>query len=136
MGPLELTTFLDLWQAKTFTIAAAVKAGSASQARIFLQSDAALAAADYSDYHTGGGAWEILTKTVTTEAAADRLIFGIESTSAGNVDVDACVVVIGDLAPQRFVPAEVVFNDNELALDVVFGNGQDAGRYLAGMQRR
>lgn len=115
---LSTTTFLDRWQSKTFSLVAAVKASALNQARLFLQSDAALSdPADYSAYHSGGGDWERLEVTLTTEAAADRLIFGIENDANGNVDVDACVMVIGPVPPDRFVPAQTVVGSLRFPMD-------------------
>ncbi len=85
--------------------------------RLFLQSDSALGSSDYSSYNTGTGSFEILTKTVTTEAAGDRLLFGIEIDSAGSVDIDACMLVEGEVAPQRFVHALEVLTSVKFGVD-------------------
>ena len=76
---------------ETVTIGAWVLTNTASHAHVYIGDN--VSGAQYSGYHTGGGAWEWLELTFTIDAAATRVLFGFYCTVAGDVDGSTIVYV-------------------------------------------
>ena len=66
----QVTTNIANVQGKYFSVFAYVKTGTASFARIGIKTDGSGGTTTYSSYHTGGGAWELLSAGVTVPADA------------------------------------------------------------------
>lgn len=85
------------FQGRTYTVSAWVRATVASRARIALTDGTATS---FSAYHTGGGAWELLTVTRTLSAAASALEARLYVDSGDTqIWVDAAILTEGWLAP-------------------------------------
>ena len=73
-----------------------VKSSTSSAARLYLWD--AVAGYTYSDYHTGGGAWEWLTVEEFTVAGSVALSFGLEL-SSGTAHLQGSTVLLGAIPP-------------------------------------
>jgi len=64
----------------------------------------------YTSYHTGGGSFEWLTKTMTIDASATKLDFILETNiggGAGNATFSGICLVLGPVPPQFFLQPDV-----------------------------
>lgn len=131
-GLLETGVAGDSLRGKVVTVFGVVTASSASQARLFVNDGVTTT---YSDYHTGGGGRELLSKEITVDAAATQLTFGVEVKVDGSVYVARCAAVIGDADdqvlrddyPESDVPYTV---ENEGTIRLDLPNVGEQGQYI------
>jgi len=81
------------WKGRTVTLSCWVWCDTADEAKIRI-SDGDTATA-YSDYHTGGSTWELITTTVTVGSSATRLRAGLFIDGAADAYFDGAMLVEG-----------------------------------------
>jgi hypothetical protein len=83
---------------RTLSVSVAIRANAANAVRLSLYWNNPTLVNNFSSFHSGGGAFEVLTVTATVPAGATQV--GVEvvfdATCGGNVD--NCMVVIGNVA--------------------------------------
>lgn len=74
-------------QGETVTVYARILASAATSARLFIYDGSTTT---YSDYHTGGGTVEELSKSIALGASATKLTFGVELKTDETIEIALC----------------------------------------------
>ena len=94
---IEANNTLEL-RSMTLSLSSYVKANVASRARVFIWDN--ISGYSFSGYHTGGGAWELLTRTATINASATSIVIGVRFdgglANANELWFDNVMLIVGD----------------------------------------
>jgi len=107
---LDTTAYsaLDALDGESVGFGAWVYSSAASQTRLYVADGATTT---YSDYHTGGSAWEWLSLTHDLSGSATYLRVGIsiESGAANPVYLSGPTALLSEIAPTKWRPAKTIY---------------------------
>ena len=103
----------ERYRSKIITLAVWVKTSTASQVKIQLADNVGNNA---SDYHSGGGDWELLTVSRTVDTSATTLVCNLILYDTGVAYFDGAILVEGSICPE-FSPKPLVDDGKSIQID-------------------
>jgi hypothetical protein len=118
---------MDFLEGQKVGLGCWVKSSIANHARIAIDDGAA---ADNSDYHTGGGSWEWLEVTRTISASATSLSVNLQVAQAGAAYFSGPTLVFSDFAPARWQPSRRQIGHIHFAFDGALAVADSQGAFI------